>query len=170
MKLFFTLLAIFTFQNDSFAKDFTLAKARATYTVKHLLKTVMGESTDLRGKMVCENQICEFLVAIPAKSFVSSDSNRDLNMQTILEVTKYPVITVKGKIAEGELAKQKFDLDALINFHGIERSYKLKIDRSTQLSGQFSVLLEEHKVERPSLLMAKIENEVPLSFSFDWKE
>ncbi len=170
MKMILTLLFFFTFQDIIHAKDFTLSEAQAKYTVKHLFKTVTGESKDLRGKMVCENQLCEFLVAIPPKSFVSSDSNRDLNMQTILEVTKFPVITVKGKIAETELAKQKFEIKALINFHGIEKEYNLKIDRGSQLSGQFSVLLEDHKVERPSLFMAKIDNEVPLSFTFDWKE
>lgn len=156
--------------NSVMAKDLTLSQAKAEYTVKHLFKTVKGESTDLKGKMVCENQICEFLVAIASKSFVSSDSNRDLNMQTILEVTKFPLIIVKGNIPETDLAKQQSEVKALVNFHGIEKEYILKIKKGSQFSGNFSILLEGHKVERPSLLMAKIDNEVPINFSFDWKE
>jgi hypothetical protein len=152
------------------AKDFSLAGAKAEYTVKHLFKTVKGESKDLKGKMVCENQNCEFLVAIASKSFVSSDSNRDLNMQTILEVTKFPLITVKGKIPEADLAKPQYTIKSLVSFHGIEKEYILKINKASPSSGEFVLLLEPHKVERPSLLMAKIDNEVPIIFAFDWKE
>lgn len=152
------------------AKDFSLAQSQAEYTVKHVFKTVKGESKELKGKMVCENQNCEFLVAIPTKSFLSSDSNRDLNLQTILEVTKYPLITVKGKVPETDLAKQQFDIKSLVSFHGIEKEYTLKIIKGAPYSGQVVLLLEDHKVERPSLLMAKIDNQVPVHFTFEWKE
>ena len=152
------------------AKDYILSNAKAEYTVKHIFKTVKGQSSDLKGKMVCENNSCEFLVAISSKSFVSSDSNRDLNLHTILEVTKYPLITVKGVIPEADLGKPNYEIKSKINFHGIEKDYILKITKSSQISGQVVLQLEDHKVERPSLLMAKIDNEVPVDFSFDWKE
>lgn len=154
----------------TYAKDFMLSKAKAEYTVKHLFKTVKGESTELKGKMVCTDGNCEFLVAIPAKSFVSSDSNRDLNMQTILEVTKYPLITVKGTFPEVNLTKEQYDIKSLVSFHGVEKEYVLSIKNGSPLSGHFVVLLEDHKVQRPSLLMAKIDNKVPINFTFEWKE
>lgn len=169
MKIVIGVLLLFSIHSVC-AKDFTLSDPRAEYTVKHLLKTVKGESKDLRGKMVCENEICEFLVAIASKSFVSSDSNRDLNMQTILEVTKYPLITVKGKFPEKDLLKQLSEINVLVNFHGIEKEYILKIKKVSSFAGDFSVLLEDHQIERPSLLMAKIDNDVPISFTFGWKE
>lgn len=169
MKLFIAAVLLFSVQ-AVLAKDLTLSQAKAEYTVKHLFKTVKGVSSDLKGKMVCENQTCEFLVAIGSKSFVSSDSNRDLNLQTIIEVTKYPLIIVKGSLSQADLGKDQFDLPAKVSFHGIEKSYTLKIKRSEPFSGQLTLLLEDHKVERPSLLMAKIDNEVPVQFTFDWKE
>ncbi len=152
------------------AKDLSLSHAKAEYTVTHIFKTVKGVSIDLKGKMVCENKKCEFLVAIGSKSFVSSDSNRDLNLQTILEVTKYPLIMVKGTLSEADLSKDQFDVPSKVSFHGIEKEYTLKIKRSEPFSGQLTLLLEDHNVERPSLLMAKIDNEVPVHFNFDWKE
>lgn len=152
------------------AKDYSLAKAKAEYTVKHLFKTVKGESNDLKGKMVCEKQSCEFLVAIASKSFVSSDSNRDLNLQMLIEVTKYPFITVKGTVAENDLLKNDFVIKSLVNFHGVEKEYNLKINKKESYSGSFSIQLDNHQIERPSLLMAKIENDVPINFSFEWKE
>ena len=152
------------------AKELVLFKAKADYTVKHLFKTVKGESGQLKGKMLCEKEVCEFLVAIPAMSFVSSDSNRDLNMQTILEVKKFPLITVKGTFPESNLAKQNFEIKSLVSLHGIEKEYVLNINYGATSSGRLNLLLEDHKVERPSLLMAKIDNKVPVSFSFEWKE
>jgi hypothetical protein len=163
---FFMSLSI----HSSYAKEFVLTNAKADYTVKHLLKTVKGESHDLKGKLVCEKSVCEFLVAIPASSFVSSDSNRDLNMQTILEVTKFPLVTVKGSFPEENLSKTQFEMKSLVSFHGIEKEYVLTVKNGLPSSGQLVILLEDHKVERPSLLMAKIENKVPVSFTFAWKE
>lgn len=168
MKILLVIGLLLTF-NSIKAKELSLSQAKAEYTVKHLLKTVKAESKDLKGKMVCENQICEFLVAISSKSFLSSDSNRDLNTQTLLEVTKYPYITVKGKISESNLMKEQFEVKSLVSFHGIEKQYSLKISKGSPSFGQLTIYLEDHQVERPSLLMAKIENEVPVNFTFEWK-
>src|SRR5665647_662914 len=96
MKISYLLFVFFLVSGMAQAKDYILSNGKAEYMVKHLFKTVKGESKDLRGKMSCKNAQCEFLVAIPVLSFVSSDSNRDLNMQTILEVSKYPLITARG--------------------------------------------------------------------------
>lgn len=169
MKMIFGLLLSLSVQS-LYAKAFMLTNAKADYTVKHLFKTVKGESHELKGKLVCENNACDFLVAIPAKSFVSSDSNRDLNMQTILEVSKYPLVTVKGTFPEAQLSKPQFDVKSSVNFHGVEKEYVLNIKNGGPSSGQLTLLLEDHKVERPSLLMAKIDNKVPVTFSFTWKE
>lgn len=168
MKLFFGILFLLS-SHYALAKELILSNAKAEYTVKHLFKTVKGESSGLKGKMVCHQERCDFLVAIPVNSFISSDSNRDLNMQTILEASKYPLVTVKGQVLEADLIKKNFDVKSLVNFHGIEKSYILKISGGSPSSGKLVVLLEDHKIERPSLLMAKIENEVPIIFSFDWK-
>ena len=169
MKIIIGIFLLFSIHTLE-AKDLTLSQARAGYTVKHLLKTVKGESQELKGKMICEKSVCEILVAIPSNSFVSSDSNRDLNLQTILEVTKFPLITVRGNLPEADLLKKEFEIHALVNFHGVEKKYTLKIKKGSLFAGHFSLLLEDHKVERPSLFMAKIDNEVPIDFTFDWKE
>ena len=118
--------------------------------------------------MVCVDGQCDFLVAIPAKSFVSSDSNRDSNMQTILEVVKYPLITVKGKLAEADLNKEKIELMGRVLFHGLEKDYKLNIEQKKGFAGIIILKLEDHKVERPSLLTVDIDNEVPVSFFLNW--
>ena len=109
-------------------------------------------------------------MSISAYSFVSSYSNRDLNLQMIIEVAQYPLITVKGHLSESSLAQDQFDVPAMISFHGVEKSYILKVTKAAPFFGEFSLLLEDHKIDRPSFLMARIENEVPLRFTFTWKE
>ena len=54
----------------------------------------------------------------------------------------------------------------MISFHGIEKEYSLKIKNGARSEGELVLVLEDHKVERPSLLMAKIENNVPVKFNF----
>lgn len=169
MKYFFALF-ILSLSWSALAADHLLSHGQASYVVKHLVKTVRGESQDVRGKIACEKSGCEFLVAAPITSFVSSDSNRDLNMQTILEATKYPLVTAKGKFPEADLSKKKISFTANISFHGIEKPYLVKIQHQSGMSGEFVLLLEDHKVERPSLLTVAIENEVPIKFSFNLKD
>jgi hypothetical protein len=159
-----SLLLSFSIQ----AKEFILSKGEAEYTVKHLVKTVKGKSTELKGKMVCNNGQCQFLFAAPVKSFVSSDSNRDLNMQTVVEAAKFPMVVVKGMISEAELAKPEFSLEALVSFHGVEKNYAVKVKNKAGFSGVLPLKLEAHKVERPSLLTVEIDDDVPVEFSFSW--
>jgi hypothetical protein len=167
MKFLFFVLILG--MNLGFASEFKLQNGQAEYTVKHLLKTVKGQSKELKGKMICDKGLCQFLIAIPVKSFISSDSNRDLNMQTILEASKYPLVTVKGELKEGDYKKDQYSLKALVNFHGIEKNYTINIQRKDVSFGNFTILLEDHKIERPSLLTVEIDNNVPIDFSFNWK-
>ncbi len=115
--------------NIAWAAEFKIAQPHAEYVVSHLVKTVKGVSTQLKGKMVCNEGKCDFLVAIPVKSFVSSDSNRDSNMQTILEVVQYPLITVKGQLMETELQKANFVVPAKVLFHGVEKEYLISVEK-----------------------------------------
>ena len=170
MKNIIAVLAL-SLSLSALAKDYNITSGRAEYTVKHLVKTVKGESKEIKGKMSCsEKKECEFLVAIPVKTFLSSDSNRDLNMLTILEASKYPLVTAKGKIFEEDFLKNDIAITATVNFHGIEKQYPVKMTGGKDQKGQFTVLLDEHKVERPSLLTVKIDNEVPISFEIQWSE
>src|ERR1035441_4072186 len=62
-----------------------LRQSTLTYHVSHPLHQTDGVSHAARGKGVCHAGQCEFLIAVPVKSFDSGDSNRDLHM---LQVTR----------------------------------------------------------------------------------
>ncbi len=164
MKYFFLILLPFLAHAEPVAH--TLKSGSAKYEVSYLTKTVRAESKAVKGKVVCESE-CEFLLAIPLKTFDSGDSNRDLNMQSTVEAGTYPVVTAKGKFHKELWGQKEFTMDAIVNFHGVDANYQVKVSDSGK-NATFNLNLEKHKIERPSLFAVKIDNEVPLAFTFDW--
>lgn len=150
------------------ATTHTLTSGTAKYEVSYLTKTVHAESKNVKGKVVCEAE-CEFLLAIPLKSFDSGDSNRDLNMQSTVEAGTFPVVTAKGKFKKELWGQKEFNLEATVNFHGVDSNYTVKVTE-TGKRASFKVNLEKHKIERPSLFAVKIDSEVPLDFKLTWSE
>src|ERR1039457_3591672 len=60
--------------------QWVLGQSTLTYHVSHPLHQSEGISHAARGKGVCHDGQCDFLIAVPVKSFDSADSNRDLHM------------------------------------------------------------------------------------------
>lgn len=166
------LWLLILFSPLAFAETYELARGSGTYTVKAFGKTVQGESKELKGKMECGDKECEFLVAAPVKTFASSDSNRDSNMEQTTEASKIPVTTAKGKFPKTDLSQGKWTLPCEVDFHGVKRNYNVTITKKSEegFSADFILLLEEHKIERPSLFTVKVQNEVPMHFDLQWKK
>ena len=61
-----------------------------TYHVSHPLHQIDGVSHAARGKGVCHAGQCDFLIAVPVKSFDSGDSNRDLHMLQVTRGAQFP--------------------------------------------------------------------------------
>lgn len=168
MKWFILLCLISTF---SFAETRELLKGTAKYEVKHLIKKVTSESHDLKGKIQCEGSECEFLIAAPVKSFTSSDSNRDSNMLQTTEAAKYPVTSAKGKFPKTDLSKKDWSMPVTVDFHGVSQVYETKIHQKSENEHEasFHLILTKHKIERPSLFGVAIEDDVPMTFTLQWK-
>ena len=164
-------LGLISFSAFSYAETFNLVSGEATYTVKHTFKKVDGTSKELKGKIQCKDQLCEFLIAVKIDTFLSSDSNRDLNMQSTLESTKYPLAVAKGEFKLSEWNQAKSEISAEIDFHGIKKQYKLNImNASGPKKAELVLDLDAHKIDRPSLFSIKIENKVPVQFEMNWQK
>ena len=72
----FLLLAFPAFGGSD--SQWVLEQCTLTYHVSHPLHSADGVSHAARGKGVCHAGQCDFLIAVPVKSFDSGDSNRDL--------------------------------------------------------------------------------------------
>src|ERR1700746_2268485 len=81
-----------------------LDQSTLSYHISHPLHQVDGVSHAARGKGVCHVGQCDFLIAVPVKSFDSGDSNRDLHMVQATRGGEFPMVVVRTHLPEAELA------------------------------------------------------------------
>tara|TARA_Y100000768_G_scaffold388309_1_gene383469 strand:- start:5293 stop:5829 length:537 start_codon:yes stop_codon:yes gene_type:complete len=171
------IIVLIIFSNSIFALQgegkYKVQSAKITYNVKHLLKNIKATSTNVKGVAVCSTLNCKLLIATPVNSFISKDSNRDLNMLTYTKASKYPMIQVRTNIPT-TLKNNQF-VNLKISFAGIDKEYKeIKLVSSTDDSivtkGTILLKLSDFNIEKPSLLGISIENIVPINISIHWSK
>ena len=155
--------------------QWVLEKSTLTYHVSHPLHQTNGVSHEARGKGVCHEGQCDFLIAVPVKSFDSGDSNRDLHMLQVTRGAEYPLVSVRTRLPEsaGSVLMVKADLD--IEFAGQTAHYKdvpFELSRSgdsVHLTGTIPATLSDFKIEPPKLLTVPLKNELPVKVDMTWK-
>ena len=88
------LIGLLFFAAPAFAQadhQWILQQSSLTYHVSHPLHQSEGVSHEARGKGVCHQGQCDFLIAVPVKSFDSGDSNRDLHMVQAVRGAQFPL-------------------------------------------------------------------------------
>jgi polyisoprenoid-binding protein YceI len=147
------------------------SKSAITYSMKHALHAWTGESKDANCIIQLNSQgdIEKVAATVKVKTFDSKNSNRDSHMLEATDALTYPTVsfysTSMTKTSEG------YTLKGVLNFHGIERAISLdvkefKSGNQRTITGGFVFLLEDHKVDRPTLFMIKTDNDVKIDFSF----
>src|SRR5271167_4956018 len=120
--ILFMLLAIPAFGGSD--SQWVLEQCTLAYHVSHPLHQSEGVSHAARGKGVCHDGQCDFLIAVPVKSFDSGDSNRDLHMIQVTRGAQFPMITVRTKLPEGAATSTTIQADLEIQFAGQTAQYK----------------------------------------------
>ncbi len=173
ISVFIFCLTSVAIHAETLQGNFELQSSKIDYLVKYLIKKADGASTGAKGKGQCSQTGCEFLVAAPIKSFESKDSNRDLNMLNTTKADKYPVVSAMIK-TDKEVTNNKMFLNLEVDFSGVKKVYeKIPFDfkktaNGFEVTGSFDLVLDAHKVEKPSLLGVDIENLVPIKISAQW--
>src|SRR6201984_174265 len=108
-------------QTDS---QWVLSQSTLTYHVSHPLHQTDGVSHTARGKRVCHAGQCDFLIAVPVKSFDSGDSNRDLHMLQATRGAQFPMVTVRTRVPEEASGSSTIQADLEIQFAGQTAQYK----------------------------------------------
>lgn len=145
-----------------------------TYKLKHKLHEVEGKAKPSNGvAALLADGTLQVQVRANVKDFDSGNGNRDAHMQEVTEAAKFPLIEFKGK-AEGVKvptsfpAKVPVTLDGKLTFHGITQDIKVPMtvvfnsDKEAVAEGSFDISLDAFKVERPSLLMVKVDDKLVL--------
>jgi hypothetical protein len=142
--------------------------------VSHPLHQTEGVSHAARGKGVCHAGQCDFLIAVPVKSFDSGDSNRDLHMLQVTRGAEFPMVTVRTRIPESERTSATIHVDLDIEFAGQTAHYKqvplqlVTQGNETRISGTIPATLSDFKIEPPSLLTIPVKNDIPVSMEMTW--
>src|SRR6202035_1720192 len=145
-----------------------LQQSTLTYHVSHPLHQVEGVSHAAKGKGVCRAGECDFLIAVPVKSFDSGDSNRDLHMLQVARGGQFPMVTLRTHIAEDAAASAAIHADLEIDFAGQTAKYSqvplqlVMQGEVARISGTIPATLTDFKIDPPSLLTLPVKNEMPV--------
>jgi hypothetical protein len=172
-KLFilFLLLPLPLFAAD---QTWVLKQSTLTYHVSHPLHESEGTSHSARGKGICHEGQCEFLIAVPVKTFDSGDSNRDLHMIQVTRGAEYPMVTVRTHLPESDETAAQIKADLEVEFAGQTAHYKqVPFQVSTQgtekhITGTIPATLTDFKIQPPSLLTIPVKNDVPIRIDLTW--
>ncbi|MGH9773287.1 MAG: YceI family protein [Candidatus Acidiferrales bacterium] len=153
-----------------------LQQATLAYDVSHPLHQVEGVSHAARGKGICHAGECNFLIAVPVKSFDSGNGDRDLHMLQITRAGEFPLVTVRFQLPETALASPTIHADLQVQFGGQTAEYKQVPFRRVTKGSDIEVLgtiplrLSDFKIPRPELLAMPIKNEVPVKVDATWRK
>jgi YceI-like domain len=160
----------------SAADQWVLDQSTLTYHVSHPLHQSEGVSHAARGKAVCNAGQCDFLIAVPVKSFDSGDSNRDLHMIQVTRGAEFPMVTVRTRLPESAATASKINADLEIQFAGQTAHYKqvafqlVREGKTTLITGTIPAALTDFKIEPPTLLTLPVKNEIPIRIEMTWHE
>src|ERR1700676_4012499 len=171
--LIFLLLALSTVaQTDS---QWLLSQSTLTYHVSHPLHQLDGISHAARGKGVCHAGQCDFLIAVPVKSFDSGDSNRDLHMLQVTRGGQFPMVTLRTRLPEEASGSATIHADLKNQFAGQTARYKqvpfqlAMQGNQLRITGTIPATLADFKIDPPSLLAIPVKNEMPVSVDMTWR-
>jgi hypothetical protein len=154
--------------------QWVLEQSTLTYHVSHPLHQMDGVSHAAKGKGVCRAGQCDFLIAVPVKSFDSGDSNRDLHMLQVTRGAQFPMVIVRTRLPEGASGSATIHADLEIQFAGQTAEYKqvafyvANQGNQIRITGTIPATLSDFKIEPPSLLTIPVKNEMPVRVDMTW--
>ena len=156
--------------------NWVLKASTLTYHVSHPLHHVAGVSYAARGKGLCHDGTCNFLAAVPVKSFHSGDTNRDLHMIEVVRGAEFPMVIVRTTIPESQLKNGTIHPDLTIQFAGQTAHYNhvpfklVSEGKSIRVVGTIPTTVSDFKIKPPELLAMPINNSIPISVDMTWTQ
>ena len=165
-----TLILILCINNLSSQelKNIDTTKSSISYSGNHFLHKWSAENNNLSGLIKIDNEnILNIGVVAKVADFKSGNSSLDSNSYRVLEALKFPNIIFKSVSVTS--INGLSNIKGLIEFHGIEKNIDVNvklatIENTTQINGEFTISLSDFSVDRPSLLLRKIDNQITIVF------
>ena len=174
-KLLLALLLVTIPRLAAADSQWILEESTLKYHVSHPLKQTEGVSHAAKGKGVCHAGQCDFLIAVPVKSFDSGDSNRDLHMLQVVRGGQFPLITVRTHLPEEASSMATILADLEVQFAGQTMQYKqislqhVTKGNDTLIMGTIPLTLSDFKIDPPTLLALPVKNDIPVRVEMKWR-
>jgi hypothetical protein len=174
-KLLLALLLVTIPRLAAADSQWILEESTLKYHVSHPLKQTEGVSHAAKGKGVCHAGQCDFLIAVPVKSFDSGDSNRDLHMLQVVRGGQFPLITVRTHLPEDASSLATILADLEVQFAGQTMQYKqislqhMTKGNDTLIMGTIPLTLSDFKIDPPTLLALPVKNDIPVRVEMKWR-
>jgi hypothetical protein len=156
-------------------EQWILEESMLSYHVSHPLHQIDGVSHAARGKGVCHEAQCDFLIAAPIKSFDSGDSNRDMHMIQVTRGAQFPMVSVRTRLPESSLNENSLSLDLDVEFAGQTVHYSHIPFQQTmegtqhRITGTIPAKVSDFKIDPPTLLTVPIKNDMPVKVEMVWR-
>ena len=154
-------------------QTFDLSEGTLSYTVVHKLHEVEGTTHTLEGRaMVQLGGTLRVQIRAKVASFDSGNSNRDEHMREVTHEPAHPYVQIKGTAAGVRLpisAPIDLTLDGIIEFNGVQHAQRIPVhlepqpQRGVRVRFSFPVSFEVFQVERPELLLVKVDDAMIIS-------
>lgn len=170
----FVLLILAASSLSAADQTWVLKQSTLTYHVSHPLHQTDGVSHAARGKGICHDGQCDFLIAVPVKTFDSGDTNRDLHMIQVTRGAEFPMVTVRTRLPESAGASSTIKVDLEIQFAGQTAHFQqVPFQVTTEgpdkhIVGTIPATLSDFKIEPPSLLTMPVKNDIPVHVDMTW--
>lgn len=175
MKLVVALLLAAAWLPANAQTQWVLVKSSLTWHIVHPVHTAQGTSHEARGKGVCSNGACDFLIAVPLNTFKSGDANRDLHMLEIVRGAEYPMVVVRTEMPQSELTQPTVHANLTIQFAGQTVQYnnvpfqRTRQGNGVEIKGSIPATCTDFKITPPSFLMMPIQNGIPVTVDLTWQ-
>jgi polyisoprenoid-binding protein YceI len=147
------------------------------YTLIHKLHEVKGTARRLEGKArLLPDGTLQVAMRARVEDFDSGNANRDAHMKEATEASRHPLIEFKGvssgvRVPARLPATVPVTVKGRLTFHGVTRDVEVPLQvtfrspREAQAEGRFTLSLEAFDIERPSLLMVKVQDALVLELA-----
>lgn len=163
------LLAALWGSTPASAAESWIGGGRAEYTLVHKFHTVVGACDKVEARATMEDGALKVMARAPASCFNSGNANRDSNALATVAAGAHPLVVVRGTASDVQLpsqGKKTITLDATVELkgesvsHPIEVTIERKGPTSAAVTFDFQESLTAHKIERPSLLMIPVDDQL----------
>jgi hypothetical protein len=144
-----------------------LREGTLTYVIVHKLHEVRGTTRQVEGRVLAlPDGTVKVQVRAKVATFDSGNSNRDVHMREATKEASHPYAEVRGTMSGVTLpldAPREAVLHATVELNGEKQTQDVPVKLEPESAGvhatfSFPVSLDGFKVERPQLLLIKVDD------------